>query len=278
MEKRRRIKLGHILGLIGLAIYTLAIAFPLYATLISAFKDINDVFTIPPKFIPYVDFKPTLEPIQWIFSTRAGRTFIDSLICSVSSTALAVGLGFLAAYAYSRYPYLRGNGEGSFFFLLTLRMFPPVAAALPVFLYWSYLGLYDTYFALIWTYTIFNIPLTVWLLRGFLDEIPKSLEDAALVDGMTIWQSFRKIVFPLLGAGLAATVALTWVFVWNEFLFALKLAGNRVLTYTALLPQLKVGQRIQWNNIAAIGSIAIIAPIIILVLFRKYIIRLYMAR
>jgi multiple sugar transport system permease protein len=277
MEERKR-RIGRIFGLMILAIYTIAIAFPLYVTIISGFKDINDVFTIPPKLIPYVDFKPTLEPFVWIFSTRAGRTFIDSLICSVSSTALAVGFGFLSAYAYSRYPYLRGNGEGSFFFLLILRMFPPVAAALPVYLYWSYLHLYDTYPALIWTYTIFNIPLTVWLLRGFLDEIPKSLEDAALVDGMTTWQSFRKIVFPLLGAGLAATVALTWVFVWNEFLFALKLAGNRVLTYTAFLPQMRVGQRVQWNNIAGIGSIAVIAPIIILILFRKYVIRLYMAR
>ncbi|MCR8463717.1 MAG: carbohydrate ABC transporter permease, partial [Crenarchaeota archaeon] len=185
-------------------------------------------------------------------------------------------LGLLAAYGFSRFSRAPMNDERSFFILLTLRMLPPFAVVLPIVSYWVFFGLADTFFALIWTYTIFSIPLTVWLIKGFVDEIPKSIDDAARVDGYSFWRMFRRILIPLLGAGLAATTALVWLFLWNEFLFALKVAGGNVVTYTAHLPQLKLGQRTLWNVFAAMGVIGSIPPIIILILFRRYIIRLYL--
>lgn len=265
-----------ILGLIGLVIYGLWALGPYYLAVITSFKKLVDVFSIPPKIIPFLDFEPTLEAYQRIFSTRAAGTFVTSLIVATTATLIAIVVGLLAAYGFSRFPKAPMNDETSFFILLTLRMLPPFAVVLPIVTYWVFWGLHDTYFALIWTYTIFSIPLAVWLIKGFIDEIPRSVEEAAVVDGYKLSQRFRKVVIPLLGAGLAATVALTWLFLWNEFLFALKVAGGNVVTYTAYLPQLRLGQRMLWNVFAGMGVLGSIPPLIILVLFRRYIIRLYM--
>lgn len=267
-----------ILGIIFLIIYGLFVIGPFYVTVITGFKNINDVFSIPPKLIPFVDFQPTLEAYERVFNTRIIYTFLTSMIVATSATIIALIVSLFAAYGFSRFSKAPMNDDTSFFILLTLRMVPPFAVVLPIFIYWSTFGLYDTYPALIWTYTVFSIPLAVWLLKGFMDSIPTSIEDAAKVDGYNFFSRFRRYVLPLLGAGLAATVALVWLFLWNEFLFALKIAGGKVVTYTAYLPQLKLGQRIQWNVLGAIGTLASIPPIIILILFRKYIIRLYMGR
>lgn len=265
-----------ILGLIGLAIYGVWVLGPYYLTIITSFKKLTDVFSIPPKLIPWVDFEPTLEAYRRIFSTRAIYTFGTSLIVATTATLIAIVVGLLAAYGFSRFPKAPMNDDMSFFILLTLRMLPPFAVVLPIVTYWVFWGLQDTYFSLTWTYTVFSAPLAVWLIKGFVDEIPKSVEDAAIVDGYSFRQRFMKIVIPLLGAGLAATVALTWLFLWNEFLFALKVAGGKVVTYTAYLPQLRLGQRTLWNVYAGMGILGSIPPMIILVLFRRYIIRLYL--
>jgi len=265
-----------ILGLIGLAIYGLWALGPYYLTVITSFKKLTDVFSIPPKIIPYVDFTPTLEAYERVFTTRAIWTFVTSLIVASAGTIIAIVVGLLAAYGFSRFPKAPLNDERSFFILLTLRMLPPFAVVLPIVTYWVFLGLIDTYLALIWTYAIFSVPLAVWLIKGFVDEIPKSIEDAAMADGYGFGARLRKIVIPLLGAGLAATVALTWLFLWNEFLFALKVAGGKVVTYTAYLPQLRLGQRTLWNVYGAMGTLGSIPPLLILIIFRRYIIRLYL--
>ncbi|MEM4290316.1 MAG: carbohydrate ABC transporter permease [Nitrososphaerota archaeon] len=270
--------ISRILGLIGLVIYGLFILGPVYIMVITGFKKLGDVFTIPPKLIPYIDFHPTLEAFEFIFNTRGIYTFLTSLAIATAATIIALTASLLAAYGFSRYRHAPMNDERSFYLLLTLRMVPPFAVVLPIFLYWSALGLYDTFGALIWTYAVFSIPLAVWLLKGFVDDIPQSIEDAAKVDGYRFFSRFRRFILPLLGGGFVATIALVWLFLWNEFLFALKIAGGEVVTYTAYLPQLRVGQRIQWNVYGAIGILASIPPTLILILFRKYIVRLYLRR
>ena len=271
-------KLTRLLGITGLLIFGLFIVGPIYVTIIAAIKNINDVFSIPPKLIPYIDFQPSFEAFEFIFNTRGRYTFITSLIVASVATAIALFPSLLASYGFSRYQKAAMNDERSFFILLTLRMVPPFAVVLPIFLYWNQLGLYDTYPALIWTYTVFSIPLAIWLLKGFVDEIPRSIEEAAKVDGYDFLARMRNFIIPMLGPALSATIALVWLFLWNEFLFALKLGGSDVVTYTAYLPQLRVGQRIQWNVLGAIGVLGVIPPLIILILFRKYIIRVYLGR
>jgi multiple sugar transport system permease protein len=274
----RKMRSSHILGLIGLAIFGVFILGPLYITIITAIKNINDVFTIPPKLIPYADFQPSSEAFDFIFNTRGKYTFVTSLIVASTATAIALIPSLLAAYGFSRYPKAAMNDERSFFTMLTLRMVPPFAVVLPIFLYWNQLGLFDTYPSLIWTYTVFSIPLAIWLLKGFVDDVSPSIEDAAKVDGYGFLDRLRRYIIPILGPALAATIALVWLFLWNEFLFALKLGGSRIVTYTAYLPQLRVGQRVQWNVLGAIGVLGAIPPLIILILFRKYLIRVYLGR
>ena len=138
------------------------------------------------------------------------------------------------------------------------------------------MGFLDTYFSLIITYTAFNLPLTIWLLKGFIDSLPRSIEEASYVDGYSFWQTVRRVVLPLIGSGLAATVALCWIFIWNEFIMAYLLGGRNVILYTAYLASLRRGMRIMWNQIAALSVLAIIPSVIILVLFRRYLIKIYL--
>lgn len=251
---------------------------PLYIMLISSFKNLNDIFTIPPKLIPYLDFQPTLESYRVIFTGGISQTFFTSLLISGSGTIIALVVSLSSAYGFSRFPRALMNDSRSFFNLLTLRMVPPFAVALPILIYWSNFKLYDTHFALIWTYTVFSIPLGVWLLKGFIDDVPKILEEAAKVDGYKFFSMFRKFILPIVAPGLAATVALLWIFLWNEFLFALKIAGGEVLTYTVKLTQLRHSERILWNVYSAMGVLSIIPSIIILLVFRKYVTRVFIGK
>ena len=266
------------LGYLGLIIYGLFILGPLYVMIITSLKNINDVFSIPPKLLPFVDFQPTMEAFEFVANTRVLYAFLTSLGVATAATAIAIIPSILAAYGFSRYKKAAMNDERSFFILLTLRMTPPFAVVLPIFLYWNLFKLYDTYFALVWTYSVFSVPLAVWLLKGFMDGIPLSIEEAAKLDGYTFMERLRKFIIPVLGPGIAATIALVWLFLWNEFLFALKLGGSNVITYTSYLPQLRVGQRIMWNVLGAIGVLGAIPPLIIFLIFRKQIIRVYLGR
>lgn len=269
---KKRFDWGKALVLTGVCVYTVFVLFPIYWALNSSFKDVNDVYTIPPKFIPT---EPTISAYGWLIKSSARGAFLDSLIVSSIATGLAVFLGLLASYAFSRYPDRKLTSEGSFFNLLVVRMFPPIAFLLPIYWMWKYLGMIDTHFALIITYVAFNLPLTVWILRNFVDEVPRSLEEASYLDGYSFWQTMGRTTLPLISAGLAATIALCWIFIWNEFLIGYLLSGKEVITYPAFLPSLRRGMRIMWNQIAAISMLAAIPSILILFFFRKYIIRLY---
>jgi len=266
-------KWGRRLGILGLVVYGIFILFPIYWTVNTSFKHVGDVYKVPPAFVP-PDF--TLEAYQFVLQGTGRIALGNSLIVGILATVLAVVLGTMASYAYSRYPNTPLTNETAQFNLLTLRMFPPIAFLLPIFWFWKTFGLLDTYFSLVITYAAFNLPLAVWLLKGFLDALPRSIEEASYVDGYSFWQTARRIVLPLIGPGLAATVALTWIFIWNEFIIAYLLGGRNVLLYTAYLPSLRRGMRIMWNQIAALSILAIIPSIIILIFFRKHLIKVYL--
>ena len=148
-----------------------------------------------------------------------GRRFLNSIIIAVSSTFLAVAMGTLTAYGFSRF---RMPGEQDWlFFILSTRMLPPVVVAIPMFLMYRAVGLVDTHIGLIILYTAFNLSFSVWLMKGFIDEIPIEYEEAALVDGYTRMQAFFKIVLPQAATGIAATAVFCFITAWNEYAFAL---------------------------------------------------------
>lgn len=269
----------------------------------TAFKTYPDAVASPPKVV----FKPTMEGIISLLTRRhllseaqkaeyeqkkdlnwADKIMLkrgwaidgqsdfvkrlkNSLIIAGTSTVLSVTLGLLSAYAFSRF---RVPGEGDLlFFILSTRMLPPVVVTIPIFLMYRQLGLYDTYGGMILLYTAFNLSFSVWLLKGFIDEIPKEYEEAALVDGYTRLQVFLKIVIPEAVTGIAATTVFCFIFAWNEYAFALMLTTERARTAPPHIPSMIGSGIVEWAAIAA-GSLAFLIPVVIVTFaLRKYLLR-----
>ncbi len=276
---------------------------PVIWMLATAFKPQKDVITVPPK----VFFTPSLEGFVNLFYQRSalpqsqmaeyqqrtdlslpdqvalgeGQVIIgpsqyvdrlkNSLIVAAGSTFAAVALGLLAAYAFSRFR-IRGQAD-LLFFILSTRMLPPVVVTIPIFLMYRNLGLFYTHLGLIILYTVFNLSLSVWLIKGFIDEIPREYEEAALVDGYTRWQAFTKIVLPQAITGIAATTVFCLIFAWNEYAFALMLTSDRARTAPPSIPSALGVAGIEWSAIAA-GSLLFLIPVVIVVFaLRNYLLR-----
>ncbi len=166
--------------------------------------------------------------------SRVVERFVNSLIIGFGSTFLATFLGTLAAYAFSRFKV--PLKDDLLFFILSTRMMPPIAVAVPIYMMYRYLSLYDTRIGMILLYTAVNVSLAVWLLKGFIDEIPREYEEAALIDGYTRLQAFRKVVLPQAATGIAATAIFCLIFSWNEYAFDLLLTNARGADHAAVHP------------------------------------------
>ena len=197
--------------------------------------------------------------------------FLNSLIIAVSSTFLAVAMGTLTAYGFSRF---RMAGEPDLlFFILSTRMLPPVVVAIPMFLMYREVGLVDTHVGLIILYTAFNLSFSVWLMKGFIDEIPKEYEEAAVVDGYTRLQAFGKIVLPEAATGMAATAVFCFITAWNEYAFALMLTNREAQTAPPFIPAQLGSGLTDWTTIAA-GSVLFLLPVALFTFFlRKHLLR-----
>jgi multiple sugar transport system permease protein len=193
------------------------------------------------------------------------------LIIAGTSTILSVGFGLFAAHAFSRYE-IPGKGD-LLFFILSTRMLPAVVVTIPLFLMFRQLGLHDTHIGLILLYTVFNLSLSVWLLKGFIDEIPREYEEAALVDGYSRLQTFFKIVLPQAVTGIAATTVFCLIFAWNEYAFALMLTSDTARTAPPSIATMLGRGGIEWSAIAA-GSLGFLIPVVIITfILRNYLLR-----
>jgi multiple sugar transport system permease protein len=277
---------------------------PVFIMGMTAFKSRSDVVTVPPKLI----FQPTLEGIVFLLTERSQlskarqteaeknranlglfeRIALDngqvvngpsdfvmrlrnSLIIAGGSTILSVVLGVFAAYAFSRFN-MPGKDD-LLFFILSTRMLPAVVVTIPLFLMYRQLGLYDSHVGMIILYTVFNLSLTVWLLKGFIDEIPKEYEEAALVDGYSRLQAFFKIVLPQAATGIAATTVFALIFAWNEYAFALMLTSQAARTAPPTIATMQGRGGIEWSAIAA-GSLVFLIPVVIITFaLRKHLLR-----
>jgi len=197
--------------------------------------------------------------------------FENSLIIAITSTVLAVGLGTFTAYGFSRFK-IAGEAD-LLFFILSTRMLPPIVVAIPMFLMYRAVGLTDTHIGLIIMYVAFNLSFSVWLMKGFMDEIPKEYEEAALVDGYTRMQAFFKIVLPEAVTGIAATAVFCFITAWNEYAFALMLTSRNAQTAPPFIPA-QVGSGLtDWTTIAA-GSALFLLPVAIFTfLLRNHLLR-----
>jgi len=246
--------------------------FPVVWMLLTSFKSQSEYFSYPPVFWPK-DFS-----LRNYFNAMAlppdGRGGLqglrDSMVIAACTTLVSVLVGSLAAYSLSRF---KTGGENFSFWILSTRMFPPVAAALPLFLIFKQFKLLDTHLSLIIANTIFNLPFVIWLLKGFFDELPVEMEEAAMIEGCTRLQAFRLISLPLVAPGLVATSLFSFIFSWNEFMFALLMTRRNVRTLTIIVPSLVGGHEILWGEIAAIGTVAIIPGIFLSLLLQRYLVR-----
>ncbi|MEQ8290651.1 MAG: carbohydrate ABC transporter permease [Roseovarius sp.] len=282
---------------IGYALITLM---PLLWILATGFKSSPDSIAYPPKVV----FEPSLEGYVNLFTTqtrqsaeylaanppetwyeeivhdkgmviagpsRFGERFMNSVIIGFGSTFLSVFLGTLAAYAFSRYRI--PLKDDLLFFILSTRMMPPIAIAIPIFLMFRTLGLSDTHAGMILLYTAVNLSLSVWLLKGFIDEIPREYEEAALIDGYTRFQAFYKVVLPQAATGIASTAIFCLIFSWNEYAFAVLLTSGTAQTAPPFIPTIiGVGGQ-DWPAVAAGATIFLVPVMVFTILLRKHLLR-----
>ena len=260
MEQKARWTIGRILAHIVLAIFAFIVLFPLYWMFITSIRPQAAISTAGSILWPE---EITYENYIVVFESHLMPGIMNSLVAGVVSTILAVGLGTLAAYGLERYRF-RGR-EDLAFFILSQRMMPPIAIAIPLLLIVRLIGLNDTLLALILLYTVFNLPLAVWIMRSFVRSVPVELEEAAHVDGYRPFAVFRKVTLPLLTVGIATTSIFIFIFAWNEFLFALittTMAGAGTLPL-ALATLAGSPWGVEWGKIMALSTLAIV-PVLIL--------------
>ena len=239
---------------IGLLVLFLS---PLIWLMLTAFKPYEELFVSPPTILPT---SATLENFSGGWNVGGGRGIGDSLIVSTISTLICLVLGYPAAYALARrFP---PHGQLSFT-ILSLRMLPPIVPVIGFYLLYQELSLFDTYTGLIVIYTFMNLPLVIWLLAEFLRQIPRSYEEAARIDGAPWYRLFLDILLPLSAPGILTAGILAMIFAWNEFLFALVLTGQNVITLPKALASFFLFQQPNWGQLGAIGIVAI-GPLIVL--------------
>ena len=259
--------------------------FPIYWTVSTSFKIAPDV--MQGHLMPWVDFQPQwrgwrslgLSP-STIFETSTVREeflkrFINSVITSVSASMLAVILGSLAAYGLSRFSYRFGfmkNSDISFFFLSQM-ILPPVVLALPLLVLYKELALLDSRIGIILLYTLMVLPIVIWIMRDQFSAIPVELEEAALVDGLSVWGAFFQIVLPIALPGMVAAFILSLVLSWNEYFFAALLTSTDAKTLPVMVASQTGSQGINWWSMAALSSAAIAPLVIIGIVLERYIIK-----
>ena len=273
IKKRSNIFFTYLL----LGIWTIIALFPIYWALITSFKNPIDVFK-GPKFFPFIDYKPTLEPWIHIFTSPESDSrgpLINSIIISFTSSIIVVLIGTMAAYALARFKFGNkkfGNKDIAFW-IISQRMFPPIAVVLPYFLLFRTFRLLDTRIGMIIVYTMFNLPLAVWLMRDFMLSIPHEIEESALVDGASRVQIFIKIILPLSKPGIVATFLISVVFAWNEFLFALILTFQKAQTLPLMIAAQNTSRGPLWWYISTLAIITILPTAIIALFLERYMIK-----
>ncbi len=260
-----------VLLLVALAV---AMLFPVLWMLETSIKENRDVYAVPAQFF---GFDVTLQHYKDVFVARSGgpsdlsTSFLNSVIVAGASTLLATLLGVPAAWAYSRFT-LRAKKD-QLFFILSTRFMPPVVVVIPIFLMYRELGLINTRLGLILIYAAFNVPFTIWMMKGFVDEVPSEYEDAAMLDGYTRLQAFRRFTLPLLVPGIAATAVFALIFSWNEFVFAIFLTSSQeVRTAPPAIAGLIGGTTVDWGLVAASAVVFALPVLVFAYLVRKHLV------
>ena len=263
--KRRHVRLA--LRYLAASLLTLLFLFPLYWLFMISFKTPDEIYHSPPVWYP-----AALQFANYAVLFKDGDVVAiwHSLVLAGTSTVLAMFLGTICAYSLARF---KTGGENLAMWIISQRMMPPIAIVFPVFLLYVWLGWVDTYQGLILLYTAFNLPYVIWMMRGYIGDIPIELEESALVDGCSRWRVLVKVVFPMARAGLFATAVFTFVFAWNDFIFALVLTRTEVLTFPVQVTHYFGGQSNFWAKIAALSVLGTLPVFIAVAGLQRFLVR-----
>ena len=259
--------MGNVLTYIILLLASIVALIPILWTFHLSIKPESLLYSLPPVW----KFKPSLEHYVKVFTYYPFAKYIlNSIIITTVSTLITLAVSFPAAYSIGRF---KTGGDNFSFWVLSIRMLPPIVFAVPMFLLMQSYGLLDTWWALILVYLTFNIPLAVWILKSFIEDLPVECEEAAMLDGCSRLKAMIIITFPLIAPALIAVAILNFIFSWNEFLFALILTFTEARTVQIGVAEFVTGYAIIWGAIAAAGCIAIIPTLAFIMLARRYLVR-----
>jgi sorbitol/mannitol transport system permease protein len=248
-------------------IVALGMFFPVLWMLLTAFKQERDAFTSPPKFA----FSPTLDQFDAVLSGGLNAALLNSLWTTVGSTVLVTLLALPAAYALAIKPIERW--QDVLFFFLSTRMLPVVGAIVPIYVIARDISMLDNVWTLVVLYTAINLPIAVWMLRSFMSEVPTEVLEAARVDGASLWQEARKVMFPMIAPGIAATALICVIFAWNEFFLAVTLTAVRAQTVPVYLVGFITSEGAFWARLSAAATMAAIPVLLAGWLAQRYLVR-----
>jgi multiple sugar transport system permease protein len=263
-----RLRLAPIGRVLLLGFFLIFVLIPLYWMFNTSIKPSSDYLAIPPVWFPD---EPTLIHYEAaLFTYRGLQGLINSLIISISATVLSALLGTLMAYSLARF---NTGGQHLSFWVLSQRFLPPVGIVLPVFLIYRNIGIHDTYFGLIMIYTVFTLPVSVWMMFAYFRQMPRSMEEAALVDGWTRWQAFWRVAVPLAAPAIVAAAVFAFIACWTEFFFALVLTGRTTFTLPTVFRSFIGFQGAQYGEAAALAIVSLGPSIALGVLAQKHLVR-----
>lgn len=261
MSGRTRRRLAEAARLLAIALAVFLAVLPLLWVLLASFKLPADVAQLPPRLL----FTPTLQNYLQVLDAGFASFFRNSVVVTLGAVALSVGLGVPAAYGFSRLKV--PAARALLLFVLSMRFVPYIVFAVPLFVMLVRLQLVGTHGALIVVYILINLPLVVWLMKSFFDDVPTDIDDAAAVDGANRFQSFALVVLPSAAAGVACVTILSFIFTWNEYLLALVLSGRAAQTLPVVLTRFLGGMEdpVRWGLLSA-SSVVVLAPVVVVTL------------
>jgi multiple sugar transport system permease protein len=251
-----------------LALFLIFLLAPLYWVVITSIKPTSDYLAIPPVWFPA---EPTIvHYTAALFAYRGLEALINSLVVATATTVVSALLGTLMGYSLARF---NTGGPHLSFWVLSQRFLPPIAIVLPIFLLYRGWGLYDTRIGLILIYTVITLPLSVWMMYAYFRQLPKEMEEAALVDGCTRWGAFWRIGLPLAVPGIVVAAVFAFIFVWTEFFFALNLTSRNAFTLPTIFRSFLGFQASQYGEASALAVTSLVPSIILGMLVQRHLVR-----
>ncbi len=272
---RKKLSAFYCFAWVVLILFSIWTVFPFFWSVITSFKSPGEQYTSA--FLPFLQFKPSIHAWKVVLGEAEGertlRGLRNSVLISSISSLVVLFLGAFAGYSLSRFRFKRWKNKDIAVWILSNRMFPPIAVAIPFFLIMRTLRLLDTLPAIIMAHTVYNLPLAIWLMMDFFRELPEEVEEAALIDGCSALQAFLRVALPLALPGIVAVYILCFIFSWNEFLFVVTLSYKNTMTMPVVIAGTLTVRGLDFWKVSALSLLSIAPPVILAALTSRYLIR-----